>query len=656
MGILNAYLHTKGGAYLLSATANGDYMLDPMWVNLSIFSDGDPRFATHDPLFMEALTEATGNPDYADFVKTYFWDKLVSGTYGESNDLDAAGYGAAVVDARENQGIVELSPWDLSATAIAAHLAGEYAIRDALMGAILEGLERTTSPGGYDVIGLAGAVWASAITGIDLDPQYGIYAGADSTADLAELLADMTLEDNDGAWLYTSTADPTDPSNADTQATAFAIAALNAFDRFTYLGQIARGVAFIRSLQQADGQFLCWPGAPLDSTGSVEVNAEAISAIVYVAPPVVYVDDDFVGLGYGDDPAGPGVAVGYDAFGTIAEGIDAVGDSTVNVGEGTYEEQVVIEKDLELVGSGGGTIIESPVSLTEFFHTVKDNYPIVLVRNGATATIKDLTVDGLGRGNGNYRFIGIGFYNAGGVVDNVEIRNIADTPFSGAQHGIAIYAYNDDGQSRTLEVMNSSIHDFQKNAMALNGAGLTVNVHGNTVTGIGPTPLIAQNGIQVGWDATGTVSGNAVSGVWYTGANWGSSGILLYAPGAGVSVTNNDVVNCQLGIPAYWADDLHILRNNIRGSEWGIDLYQSINTEVHYNSITGSVEAGLWTDQPTDATLNWWGDASGPGVDTDNDTVADYGGSGDLISATGDIVIFSPWLGIDPDGDPTQPG
>jgi hypothetical protein len=168
--------------------------------------------------------------------------------------------------------------------------------------------------------------------------------------------------------------------------------------------------------------------------------------------------------------------------------------------------------------------------------------------------------------------------------------------------------------------------------------------------------LIAQNGIQVGWDATGTVSENAVSGVWYTGANWGSSGILLYAPGAGVSVTNNDVVNCQLGIPAYWADDLHILRNNIRGSEWGIDLYQSINTEVHYNSITGSVEAGLWTDQPTDATLNWWGDASGPGVDTDNDTVADYGGSGDLISATGDIVIFSPWLGIDPDGDPTQPG
>ncbi len=331
------------------------------------------------------------------------------------------------------------------------------------------------------------------------------------------------------------------------------------------------------------------------------------------------------------------------------------GDKVV-VEPGTYTEGSIITKDLNLIGSGSGTIIQSPVSLTTFFTTSAKNYPIILVQNSATAAISNLVVDGLGRGNGNYRFVGIAFYNAGGSVDNVEIKGIRNTPFSGAQHGVAIYAFNSDGTPRTLLVQNSNIHDFQKNGMSLNGAGLTVDVHGNTVTGVGPTPIIAQNGIQVGTGAGGTIQGNTVTGIWYTGGYWGSSGILLYAPASGMSVTGNDVVGCQLGIPGYWADNLQILRNNIRGSEWGIDLYETHGAKIHYNAITGSTQAALWTNHPADATLNWWGSATGPAVDTNDDQVADYGGTGGLISATGDFVIFSPWLGIAPDGDPTTPG
>ncbi len=278
-GLLKAYEHTGNTIYLDGAVANGDFLVTSY---PRTYTDGDPRFATHDPYFLEQLSQMTGDATYADFVQTYFWDKLTAGTYGETDDMDAADFGDYVVDDRTSQGIVELSPWDLSATAIAAHIAGETASRDALMAKVLRGLDETTSANNtYDVIGLAGAVWASAVTGIDLDPTTGVYASADSTAALVTIL--LTMRTTDGAWKW-STSLTSDPSNADTQTTAFAILALNAHDRATYLADIVHGAAYIRGMQDASGQFLLYPGDTPGSAGSVEVHAEALAALVTVAP------------------------------------------------------------------------------------------------------------------------------------------------------------------------------------------------------------------------------------------------------------------------------------------------------------------------------------------------------------------------------------
>ena len=140
--MLKAYQQSGVADFKAGAIAAGNYLV-PTYPRT--YTDGDPRFATHDPLFLEELSLLTGNPAYATFVQTYFWDKLTAGTYGEANDIDAGEWGALVVSGRAGQGIVELSPWDLSAAAIAAHAAGETGIRNALMGQILAGLEATTS-------------------------------------------------------------------------------------------------------------------------------------------------------------------------------------------------------------------------------------------------------------------------------------------------------------------------------------------------------------------------------------------------------------------------------------------------------------------------------------------------------------------------------
>jgi len=345
-----------------------------------------------------------------------------------------------------------------------------------------------------------------------------------------------------------------------------------------------------------------------------------------------------------------------DPYATFALGVDAVvegGDIYVDIG--AYQEQVVIGKDLEVLGSGLSTIIESPDTLTEFFMaSTKKNYPIIYVHDADDVAIRDLVVDGLGKGNANYRFIGIGFHNAGGVVEDVEIRGIKNTPFSGSQHGVAIYAYNEDGSPRTLQVSDSLIYDFQKNGMALLGEGLVVDVSGNIVVGEGGTGTIAQNGIQVGSGAGGVISGNSVAGIWYTGPYWAASGILIQYTDANVSVLGNDVVDSQVPLYVYDASGaLTVSLNNLIGGEYGLILIGTPNAEAHYNSIYGNVY-GVWnTDaaygpQLTDMTLNWWGAADGPWVDLDLDDVPEYEGSGDIIYGE---TIFSPWLGVDPDGD-----
>jgi hypothetical protein len=441
---------------------------------------------------------------------------------------------------------------------------------------------------------------------------------------------------------------------------------------------------------------------------------------------------DFSALHVDDDSPQTGSA------GRIQEGVDMVSGSTVYVAAGTYQEQVEIITDLTLVGAGSGTVVQSPDVLTKYYTTSGDNYPVIYVHDTDDVTIQDLVVDGAGKGNANYRFVGIGYHNAGGTVDSVDITDVRDTPWSGAQHGVAMYAFNEDGTARTLTVSDCNIHDFQKNGMALLGDNLTVDVYGNTVTGYGPTNVTAQNGIQVGYGATGIVGpNNNVSDVSWLGPTWTASGILiLYGD---VDITDNTVSNGQTGIyvwegssnisgndisasvdgtgtDSYWgiiaadppgalprpfdgsseveAQSLSVTSlgttslaatstratvnvehntltggddsensegleadagygtdnlaftatcNDITGWGYGVFIYQCQedctgttfdSIQVHDNNIFNNI-VGMYANVASNATYNWWGDASGPSHSTNPD------GKGDSVT---DNVDFKPWL------------
>jgi hypothetical protein len=236
---------------------------------------------------------------------------------------------------------------------------------------------------------------------------------------------------------------------------------------------------------------------------------------------------------------------------SIQDAIDDLGrgrGATINVGPGTYEEQLHITvDDLTITGSGSGddpvtsTIILSPVNLTWFYTTSADNYPVVGIDGATGVTIENLRVDGDDRGDNNYRFQGVAFWNSGGTLQDCVVANVMNSTFSGAQHGVGVYAFNDTLGPYTVYLTNVEVPDYQKGGIAMNGDGLTAHVKDCTTIGQGPTTVTAQNGIQF-YGSSGTITDCYVEGNIYTGGGWAASGVLLI-DGPQVDMTGTDIVD-----------------------------------------------------------------------------------------------------------------
>jgi hypothetical protein len=267
----------------------------------------------------------------------------------------------------------------------------------------------------------------------------------------------------------------------------------------------------------------------------------------------IYVDDDWAGLPVATEVE-PGRWLGYNAYDTVQNGVNFA-STQVFVAEGTYQEQVVIDKDLEVIGAGIGlSTILSPAALDVQFSTSKDYKPVVTA-TGANVTLRGFTVDGDGQGNANVYFLGVAYHNAGGNLTDCEVIGIRNEPLDGGQHGVALYGLHDDGGTYAVNCRDNLVYDFQKNAMAwnsINGSVVTLEVTGNTVTGAPGLTADngdpAQNGIQVlGAGTTALIDGNTVSGIGYDNTNastpWVATSLLLYY--GDMTVSNNDILAAQ---------------------------------------------------------------------------------------------------------------
>lgn len=232
------------------------------------------------------------------------------------------------------------------------------------------------------------------------------------------------------------------------------------------------------------------------------------------------------------------------------------GDRIV-VCNGTYEEQLSITKALTIDADTGAFLV--PGALRQNATSLATGDAIaaaVFVSGAANVSINGLTVDGVNNGISECapRLIGIYFQNASGSLRHEAIRNFKlSAALNGCQSGTGVFVESGGGQSSEVEVADCSIHDYQKNGITANETGTSVNIRRNVVTGVGPTTGAAQNGIQIGFSASGTIRNNTVANnLWAPCTNAQTCQAvatdILVTGSDGVTVTDNTVGLANVGI------------------------------------------------------------------------------------------------------------
>lgn len=156
---------------------------------------------------------------------------------------------------------------------------------------------------------------------------------------------------------------------------------------------------------------------------------------------------------------------------------------------------------------------------------------------GSTIHVTNLTVEAqLGTNPcdaGEARLRGILFFGASGTATHNHLFGLAQGPTTfGCQEGNAIEARNfiDESMSSnertTVTISDNIIRDYQKTGVLVSG-NVDAIVTRNEVTGVGPSTVIAQNGVQIGFGATALVSANSISGNNYTPNSFYACGIIV---------------------------------------------------------------------------------------------------------------------------------
>jgi hypothetical protein len=379
----------------------------------------------------------------------------------------------------------------------------------------------------------------------------------------------------------------------------------------------------------ATGGGRCVSTGDLDADGDIDVvtgtgggggGTPTISAWKNLsAPPLkTYVDDSWASYGAGTPVQFPGETeyrtIGVDAFSTVAAGLAAVtAGGTVYVAAGTYttSAQVVIDKDVAMVGAGSGS-----TTINTSFNTGNsgDARGWFLVQTGYDFDLSGVTLDGAGK------LVYQAIRNKGeGSADDVIFTNIKYNPSGPDYAGIAIAAFG-TGPVNVTDCVFSAIGRV---GVLYYGAGATGSLFtGNTYTGKGAGNWL-DYALDISAGAGVTVDNCTISACRGVAASDGSTSAGIMATtfyGAGTAAT---ITHCEL-------------TDNTTGIEVGYDASDASTVAAHYNSIYGN-GTGVYSTAPTvDALTNWWGDATGPYHATLNPS-----GLGNKVS---DHVLFDPWM------------
>jgi hypothetical protein len=312
---------------------------------------------------------------------------------------------------------------------------------------------------------------------------------------------------------------------------------------------------------------------------------------------------------------------------TIQAAVNASAPGTIiEICPGIYPEQVVVNKRLTLEGipSGGEDAAVIVPPLTGLVQNAVDLdiatsiAAQILVQNTSSVlvTISNLTVDGTGNliDGCSPDPQGILFQNASGVLNHVAVRNeVAGGVPSGCQTGQGIFAETSTGSVSNVKIQNVSVHNYNKNGISGVDPGTTLAITGNFIQGSGVVPCsadyqgAAQNGIQLGYGATGTIFNSTVIDNNYTfdptvpdyACYYVGADVLLYdtaesTPSNLIKIQHNWLGNSNYPLvlsegndfPPNYGDGVSILGNSIFGTA---GFFDAIDLCTNGNTVTGNI-------------------------------------------------------------------
>jgi len=294
---------------------------------------------------------------------------------------------------------------------------------------------------------------------------------------------------------------------------------------------------------------------------------------------------------------------------TAAVNAAAPGD-VIEICPALYAEQLVITKPLVLRGISTNVNIQrflpccnvvDRVLLKPALQNVQ-GLPfeaVITVMGTENVTIDNLALDASQNtvASCDVALSGVHFFNASGHLKNSAVFG-AELPnpqscstFFG--NGFGVVVDSSEPGPFSVEIKNNSIHDYQRDGVEVTNAGVTVDVQGNNISGLGPASGVNQFGVFLLNGAAGEIEGNIITegacGNLSTSdcVNLRSEGVVLRSVGDGVVVDHNVINHAQSGIFLNAVNGARVTNNLVGNIDLldGIDMQGTSNTLVDNNTV-----------------------------------------------------------------------
>lgn len=296
----------------------------------------------------------------------------------------------------------------------------------------------------------------------------------------------------------------------------------------------------------------------------------------------------------------------------------------IDVCPGTYAEQLTITNPVKLTvaGTAGSAKVVLPASPANT-KTACDEAPGtgayqpdqdgISICTSGTVQISGLTLEAKWPGATCDDSL-YGILVAGGATlkaTNVTVNGAGAFPINGCQGGVGIQvgmAWTTPVEVGHATLKGVTVTNYQKNGVTIDGSGSTASVSTTTVTGAGPTPETAQNGIQVSNGAGATIKSSTISGNDCDNATCGpdafsetqATGVLFFGAAAGSSVVSSKLDQNDIGAYYYSTSatqpsspELQLKKDTFSSNRYeGVDLDQG-SASLTKDTVEGTGNIGV---------------------------------------------------------------